>query len=585
MSTEHTSILLLRNLLARIDADAEAERPLFRGLVPDAEREALRSLLGDPVVDPKPVEYRIDTTVLELSEAQEPAWILCLDFGTAMSKAFACRTVSDSILDELEIDDLDPLDLPLGEADRSAGEGGPTGYGIDGSVYAVVSSVWIDDTGLMYAGAGALDRGKAAQYAGTARERLDSIKQQISQIPAGYGLESTGHAPEMKLLGRAVNPTSVKPTYLEAITFYLGYLTDLAVIQLEERIGARYVKRRFTLPWWKEERQRNWGAELIAHALVRAQMLADTFRGRWNGGIHVEEVKAVLGLAAQYDDRLMWLLDRNDSENVAPLARWGSGLEALAAASGRVWADRSARELMLVVDVGAGTTDLSLFLVVQAQKRKAFPVLPCGVAVKQAGDSLDSRLLEELLNKAHVGEDPRVRERMRDGLRLRGVRQIKERLFQTGLVRETLDNDETVDLTLEQFLGSDAVKSFERTICNAIQTLLDDVHDSWYSANRDAGITLVLTGGGCNLPMIQNLKNKRWTIGGRSVKCRLAKEVPDFVAQRFRKEFAREYPQLAVAMGGAMPLLLDERRALKEFGGDAPPPGRVERPRGADWTG
>ena len=37
--------LLLRNLLARLDADAATEKPQFRGVVSDAERDAMRSLL------------------------------------------------------------------------------------------------------------------------------------------------------------------------------------------------------------------------------------------------------------------------------------------------------------------------------------------------------------------------------------------------------------------------------------------------------------------------------------------------------------------------------------------------------------
>ena len=234
-----------------------------------------------------------------------------------------------------------------------------------------------------------------------------------------------------------MNPTSVELTYEDAITFYLSYLTDLAVTQLEEekKIGSRYVKRRFTLPWWKDERQRRWGAALMARVLARAQIAADTFHGRWKEGIPVSEVKAVLKLAAGHDDRLTWLLDRSGGENrqdgddrVDALATMGGGLEALAAASGRVWTHKSvrARELMLVVDVGAGTTDLSLFLVVQdGRKRRAFPVAPGGTAIRQAGDSLDSRLLEQLLNRAHIGEDPELRERMRAGLRLKGVRRIE----------------------------------------------------------------------------------------------------------------------------------------------------------------
>ena len=152
LSTADSWTLLLRNLLSRLDADAESERPRHRSVVSDAEREALRALLdqlsqggitepdgpdpgdagspGGPVPEPvqPPVEYRIDRTVLELNGPHVSDWVLCVDFGTAMSKAFACRTDSESAPDELELDDLDLLELPLGDADRRAGVAGPEGY-------------------------------------------------------------------------------------------------------------------------------------------------------------------------------------------------------------------------------------------------------------------------------------------------------------------------------------------------------------------------------------------------------------------------------------------------------------------------
>ena len=51
MTSEAT--LLLKNLLARLDADAGTERPQFRGVVSDDERHALRLLLEDAVSSPR----------------------------------------------------------------------------------------------------------------------------------------------------------------------------------------------------------------------------------------------------------------------------------------------------------------------------------------------------------------------------------------------------------------------------------------------------------------------------------------------------------------------------------------------------
>ena len=121
---------LLQNLLTRLEADAAAERPLFGGVVSDAERHALRILLaggetpppGSSEDPPTPVEppaprpstrvtkppipaVELNTDVLSLSASPEPSWVLCLDFGTAKSKAFAAT-------DDEEEPELEPL--PLG---------------------------------------------------------------------------------------------------------------------------------------------------------------------------------------------------------------------------------------------------------------------------------------------------------------------------------------------------------------------------------------------------------------------------------------------------------------------------------------
>ena len=256
-------------------------------------------------------------------------------------------------------------------------------------------------------------------------------------------------------------------------------------------------------------------------------------------------------------------------------------IEPLAAASSRVWKDRPDRELMLVVDVGAGTTDYSLFWTVQnlnqGQLKRAFPVEPCGGAIRQAGDTLDSLLVAELLRRANLGADTSLRQRVSDGLYRRGVRQLKERLFEVGEIIEVLANDERVSLTRDEFLATDGVARFSRKIREALSDLLSKVHPSWANSVKDRALKLVLTGGGNGLPMIQSLANEKWSVAGTSVTCRLSKPLPDLVKEEFDDDFAQEYPQLAVAMGGAMPMLLDERVSMLEWAGGAPPPGSLPR--------
>ena len=555
--------LLLKNLLARLDADAASERPQFRSVVSDDDRDALRSLLEDAETHPQrsstePVErtaekgstttqrsaVELNTHALRLESSPAPRWTLCLDFGTAKSKAFAATDEEEPEL----------IPLPIGKADED----------LDGSVHEISSSVWIDDDGLLFMGSEAVKRGmNYGDLSATTRRRLDSLKQEISQVLPEDGSGQLG-----RKLPREIDPTSTL-TYLDVITFYLAYLTDLATTELEHFTQTRYVQRRFTLPWWTKE-QRRWAGDLLTKCLVRAQLLADTFHGRWREGIHVDQVKHALRDAAAHDEQLMWMLASESNAGV---------LEALAAASTRLWTDRYAREVMLVVDVGAGTTDLSLFWVVQSQEtfHRAWPIEPCGTAIRQAGDMLDSLLVAELLRKADLGADSALKKRVSDSLYRGSVRQLKERLFQTGEITETLVSDHTIRLSKEEFISSEGVKRFETRIGDEIQKLLKGVHESWGSAALERGITLVLTGGGCHLPMIRSLKNKRWLLGPRKVTCRLARPVPADMANRFSAEFIREYPKLAVAMGGALKMRLDEKDAMTEWMGGAESPGKLQK--------
>ena len=514
--------LLLKNLLARLDADAAADRPQFRGVVSDAEREALRELLGgvgasrssppappvEALVEPPeatqptetaepPEEDAAETTLpavdlnldaLSPDVSPPPEWVLCLDFGTAKSKAFAAT-------DDEEDPELEPLAIGKDDEDR------------DESVYEVSSCVWIDDDGRLFVGSEAVNRGMNYGAEPATRRPLDSLKQEISQVDP-----ADGSAELQRKLPEEVDPTSTL-TYADAVTIYLAYLTDLATGAVARRLGTRYVRRRFTVPCWQST-QRDWAAELLGRSLLRAQLLADTFRDRWREGIPVEQVAHAVRAAAEHDGELTRLA-AIESDDVTDWAR--GTLEALGAASARMWRERSARDLMLVVDVGAGTTDLSLFWVVQhGASHRAFPIVDGNSGIRQAGDTLDRLLVEAVLRKAGLGVDE-AGERARRGLRRKGVRQMKERLFQVGSLTETLVNDAEVTLSREEFIESEGVRGFEELIAEKIRKLLEGVHESWGEAADEKGITLVLTGGGCDLPMITTLKDRSWRLRGHAV--------------------------------------------------------------------
>jgi molecular chaperone HscA len=472
--------------------------------------------------------------------------VLCLDFGTAKSKAFAGIASDDPLPDDM-------IELGLGRRDHDP----------DGSVYGVSSSVWISDEGLMFAGSEALVHSQQFILGDKKRRRLDSIKQELNLSNFESNLQG-------RLLEAEINPTAIDLSYQDALCFFLGYLTDLATSELASRGYPRNVRRRFTVPCWRPT-QREWASAEIHRCLKRAQILADTFHGKWRDGIHVAEFKAASSAASQYESKLSHLID--ESHQITA----GGILEPLAAGSGRFWADRSTRNLVLVLDVGAGTTDFSLFWVVQDSSsghRRAFPVHPCNEAVRMAGDTIDDILLGKLVASAHGHPNDTIKSRIATDLRLRGLRRMKEQLFKTGRLEVRLVTDQTVTLERNEFENSTEVRTFSSEIRKVLSGFLSRAHESW---TRTPGTPMiVLTGGSAGLPLIQSLATDTWKLSEQPIRFARTRAIPQMISDSFDEDFQREYPQLAVAIGGVLPLV-DEKSALSEWQGGSQQPGALEK--------
>jgi molecular chaperone HscA len=531
-------------------ADAELPAQRMNGAAPlepgeDTESEPSPATPAPLAVGPRQDKLILDQTSLEFERAQDGNVVLCLDFGTARSKAFA------AVATHPEDEDPELIELGLGKRD-----------GDSDAIYTLASSVWISDEGLLYVGSEAIRKSQILLGSGSVRRRLDSVKQQLTLVSYEQNLAARN-------LEKELNPTDVVISYEDAVCLFLAYLTDLAVTELAAHGKSRYVRRRFTIPSWQPA-QRSWAGSALAKYMVRAQILADTFHGRWQNGIPVGEWKSAITEASRCDTRLAYLRDgASDSKGI---------LEPIAAGSGRVWSDSTAKNLVFVLDVGAGTTDFSLFWVVQnigpESPRRAFQVTPCSDAIRMAGDFIDEQLLVQLINRAHGCSDELVRRRIEADLRNRGLRVLKERLFTTGEIQVALVSDQTVSISREEFLSNDKVKAVGQEIEKAIERFLSSVRPSWSAVTGNAQI--VLTGGGAAMPNIKALADRVWEIGGEKVSFRRAEDIPEYIRTRFDLDFQREYPQLAVAIGGVLPLL-DEKSRLEEYMGSAKNPGALPK--------
>jgi hypothetical protein len=560
---QNDQIEIVRALLERLKADAALAQPRYTSVVSTLERTAIESLLDknsggqtpeplDPLSSheesqPKEIPIaRPDALPLQrvlintgcLTATFDPKYVVCIDFGTARSKAFAAEIAEEGDDEETMLH----FDLGLGKRDG------------DLEVYSVASSVWISDEGLMFAGSEAMRRSALSHD----RMRLDSIKQELSQTSSSEDIR--------RPLPADINPTQVKLTYSEAICFYLSFLTDLIGRELDEFSGlSRYTRRRFTIPAWKDD-QRQWAHKELKTLIKRAQILADTFGSRWSEGIPVGEVKDAISQAAEFDDQLDRLLDPTMESSRLGIS------EPMAAGAGRIRIDKSTRNLVLIVDVGAGTTDFGLFLV-NFEKQTAIPVEPKSEALKRAGNTVDNLLVEHILAKVEGYPDPREKERISSGLRRAGLRRYKEALFNSGSLEVKLATHQDVKVSRDEFLQSEAVVRFANDIEKTLAAFLGKVDRSFEAAAERP--TMLLSGGGASLPFVKDLLKVKWKIAGREVQFRPGSAVPTSIS-RYNAAFQEEYPQLAVAMGGAIQVI-DESQSLSVWHGGEKGPGPLTK--------
>lgn len=517
----------LENIFARIEKDPIGGNWKLNGSVTSGEREAFvailshlassEKLLANPQSDSSPsLKYPLNVESTLAGEDIDNNAMLCLDFGTARSKAFA-------LLDDA------PLDLAIGQR-----------AGYTESVYSLPSSLFISSGGKIFFGHEAISESLNDLTPG--RQRFDSPKQELSQ--GSMANLSTAS------VGVDINPSGVSFTKDDLITLYLAYLTDMACTELVvKHQQSRYMRRRFARPCWKDDRVK-WAEELLTSMLGRAQILADTFSGKWLGGLDVKGVRLALDQLASVTPPAFLIV--------------GSVEEPVAAAASIVLEGERRHPGFLVVDVGAGTTDFGLFVTIQPPGREPkIYRLPGSIhGIRQAGDSVDNMLRAFILSKHSIDGQSPYGARIGAELNLR-IRSYKETLFQNKSLTYRLGDDSSGEIALSDFEESPEVQRFSSSLRDAVKLTFDQVDKSWLvKMFRDHGILVVLTGGGARLPMVRRLTEGWIESYGMRMSCSPAAEVPIWIQQNY-PDFIEEYPQLAVAMGGAA-------TELPEMGPDTP---------------
>jgi molecular chaperone DnaK (HSP70) len=201
---------------------------------------------------------------------------------------------------------------------------------------------------------------------------------------------------------------------------------------------------------------------------------------------------------------------------------------------------------MVVVDMGAGTTDIAAV----ARSGGRMEELPAArVTLKQAGDFID-RIVANIVLDANPWARSPEQQSILWRLLMRHMRDIKESLFADGKAMLRHEN-RTVSLTLRDLEKDGDFKTFVRTLERAYDESMAAVRDSAIARKR-RGIQTIAVGGGANAPFIQALLKRKPSRSNKLV-IEARPATPDWAfAPEFRGNLAPVFPQLSIAIGGAL---------------------------------
>lgn len=448
---------------------------------------------------------------------------LCIDFGTAMSKVSLVHDETDQRLYE----QIHVLELGIPGDQEEISE------------TMLVSSVYIDNDGCLWFGNKAVEYSRfEAQHSN--RRRLDNIKRYLSE----EGLHSS--------VSTVFNPTEIEITYGDMILAYLTFLT-WAVNQCTDQLQEpRNLNRRFAMPCFDSVKSREVFSRL-REMLGRAQILADTFGDALHDGLDLQEfMNAVAAVRAERFE--FPYIDKGVSE---PLGVAGSIMS---------WSEDmgSFQSLIMVVDVGAGTSDFSMFMLgykAETKESVALQVDDSAEGITEAGNHLDSLLKGLILRKAGIDSTHAEWVNINSSLEM-DLRNHKETLFRDKEVSIPLFNGELASLSLDEFLDLDQVVKFGDSLKECRDKILNRIDGSFISAAPRGQVTLVLTGGGASLPMVKELAQGSIIVGEKRLQAVQAKEFPQWLADDY-PELEADYPRISVSLGGARKHVISDGGAAK----------------------
>jgi molecular chaperone DnaK (HSP70) len=431
-------------------------------------------------------------------------WSLCIDFGTAYSKAAAAP--ADAHL-RFEPGEVRPLAIGARE---------------DGAnPFLLESAVFVDDDRILF---GPAANARAESLAPRKRAALKSFKTLLS----------------VSDLDRALNtaaPAIIDPHRMfvmrDLVVFYLAYLLeaiDHSIGEDDQLTGVSWV-RRYAAPAWRSGDSAGLHAvvvRLFGEADALREVLGEQLRP--NKGVSLKAAPGALAAArARPRDMDMDLV-----------------FEATAAAAYTSIGLPNAAPHLVVVDMGAGTTDIAALT---RQGAALFEIPEARTTLQQAGDFIDRVIANRILEAAPWARSQAHQTALWNAV-FRNMRDVKENVLLDGKAMLRFEG-RTITISRRDIERDPDFVEFVKALTGAYDESLAFVAEEARAAGSRS-LDAVAVGGGSAAPFVQDLlKRKSAKAAKLTVSARPA--TPEWAHARiFRGNLAPVFPQLAIAIGGAL---------------------------------
>lgn len=435
-------------------------------------------------------------------------WNLCVDFGTGYSKAAAAPMGAWATFDPSLV-----RPLTVGGLGRGA------------NPFLLDSAVFVDESTVLLGGA-AIQR--AAQLEHKKREALRSFKTLLSAIDLARALTTT--------VPYAVDPARVFQRR-DLIVLYLAFLVrsidravaaDPMLADAEGRIYWRYAS-----PAWRSAESAQMH-DIVIRLFAEAEMVQEALGDELfaDSGVSIERSRQALQVAR---------------DTATPHARrMGMIFEATAATAYSSIGLESQASHLIVIDMGAGTTDVAAL----ARDGDTMEEIQSARAtLSRAGDFIDRILLNMAIERIPALRTDAQKAEFWRSLSF-SIRDVKESLFhdKTAAIRH---DTRTIKVKLKDVERDRDFKQFSKTLVRAYEHGLSAVVErAAQSGQRE--IHAIAVGGGAGTPFVRELIQRQ---PPRSAKMRVVARpaTPDWAySPAFGGNLAPIFPQLAIAIGGAL---------------------------------